>query len=119
MLDEKFNLGNNTGPYLNVHAVSKSEAWLSGTCDSDCPGNCTGGGRRQCEGNEAGGVGKGKCQKLNKQSEWNYIQKSLNPGRDDKPIIDPFLRTVCKSKFNILRFICTKQILLVKAYTVH
>ena len=104
MQDEKWNPENST----SVEVVSKSEAWLSGKCDSDCPGNCTGGGRRQCESNEAGGGGKGKCQNLNTQTEWNYIQKSLNPGGNDESIIDPLLRTVCKSKLKVLRNVCMK-----------
>ena len=83
-----------------VESVIKSETWLSGKCDSDCPGNCTGGGVREC-GSDLGG-GKGKCKNLNTQSEWNYVQKSLNPGTNDETIFDPSLRTVCKSNFEIL-----------------
>ena len=91
-IEETEKFGDYLGTKMNktyINPSFKSEIWLSGSCDSTCPGNCTGSGA--VKGHE---------------SRWTYTQKSLFPQADDLTIPDPSLRTLCKRKdTKILKFI--------------
>ena len=55
-----------------VAVAFKSEAWfVNQKCTSSCPSNCT---------------------------DWYYIQKSLNPGDEDKIVLESSLKTVPKGR---------------------
>ena len=77
---------------------------MYGTCSSTCPGNCTGLAFKGCE-NKLDGAGEGKCESDAREAGWYYIQKSLNPGKDDETYKDLTLKTFCKGiRFYCLRF---------------
>ena len=91
--DKNFVMKNET----HQPVVLKSEAWMHGTCSSDCPGNCTGGAVHNCNDEKTGG-GKGKCESDGRQAGWYYVQKARNPADDDITVEDRTLKTLCKRK---------------------
>ena len=63
---------------VSVNIVLKSETWINGFCKGACPNNCT--------GNQGGGP------------EFEYMQKSVNPVKEDLRIPDPSIRFMCKGR---------------------
>ena len=66
---------------VSVNIVLKSETWINGYCSGSCPNNCT--------GNQGGGA------------EFDYIQKSVNPVKEDLRIPDSSIKFMCRSELYI------------------
>ena len=66
-----------------ISNLLKSETWINGYCDGSCPNNCT--------GNQGGGP------------EFDFVQKSVSPIKEDVRVTGLPLRFMCKGKlsFNI------------------
>ena len=69
--------GNNArGNKTRISEVLKSEAWLTGYCTGNCANNCTG---------SYGG-----------EPVWSYLQKQVNPIKEDVKVLDTSIRIMCK-----------------------
>ena len=79
---------------------------MYGDCSSTCPGNCSGLALSSCKNDRAGG-GSGECENDGRKAGWYYIQKSLNPAKDDETYKDITLKTICKRKLQFVNYSST------------
>merc|ERR1712223_155165 len=78
---------------VSVNIVLKSETWINGYCSGSCPNNCT--------GNQGGGA------------EFDYIQKSVNPVKEDLRIPDSSIKFMCRNDYE--KYLKTTRPCLTKA----